>query len=239
MSINEGQTIQYTVVTSKVTDGTTLYWKTTGNTTNSDIVGGNTGSITVTNNQAIFNVTVLNDVTTDGTKTLGISLSTGSQNGPTVVSTANPITVNDTSLAPINRMWSWGSNNFGQLGLNNQVNRSSPVQVGTDITWSSINRGIYNSFGIKADKTLWGWGRNIYGSVGFNDRAYRSSPTQVGAETNWSGISGNGTVTIATKTDGTLWSWGMGYYGSSAQNDQGAQRRKRQENCTRRQPVIT
>ena len=55
MPLNEGQTVQYTVVTTRVADGTVLYWRTTGNTTNSDIVGGNTGSITITNNQATFN----------------------------------------------------------------------------------------------------------------------------------------------------------------------------------------
>ena len=51
MPVNESNTIQYTVTTSRVPDGTTLYWKTTGNTTNSDIVGGNTGSIVINNNQ--------------------------------------------------------------------------------------------------------------------------------------------------------------------------------------------
>ena len=71
MPVNESNTIQYTVTTSRVPDGTTLYWKTTGNTTNSDIVGGNTGSIVINNNQAIFNVAIASDSNTDGTKNLG------------------------------------------------------------------------------------------------------------------------------------------------------------------------
>ena len=100
MPVNESNTIQYTVVTSRVADGTTLYWRTTGNTTNSDIVGGNTGSITVNNNRAVFNVALVADVDTDGTKTLGISILTGSVNGTPVVNTATPIVVNDTSITP-------------------------------------------------------------------------------------------------------------------------------------------
>jgi hypothetical protein len=100
MPVNESNTIQYTVVTSRVADGTTLYWKTTGNTTNSDIVGGNTGSISIVNNQAVFNVTIAADSNTDGTKTLGISILTGSVNGTAVGNTATPIVVNDTSQAP-------------------------------------------------------------------------------------------------------------------------------------------
>jgi hypothetical protein len=100
MPVNESNTIQYTVTTTNTADGTTLYWKTTGNTTNSDIVGGNTGSITITNNRAVFNVTVAADSSTDGTKTLGIALVTGSQSGPTVATTPSPIIIEDTSITP-------------------------------------------------------------------------------------------------------------------------------------------
>jgi hypothetical protein len=100
MPVNESNTIQYTVTTSRIADGTTLYWKTTGNTTNSDIVGGNTGSITINNNQATFNVTIASDSNTDGTKTLGINLLTGSLSGTSVVTTPTPIVINDTSQAP-------------------------------------------------------------------------------------------------------------------------------------------
>jgi hypothetical protein len=100
MPVNESNTIQYTVTTTRVPDGTTLYWKTTGNTTNSDIVGGNTGSITINNNRAVFNVALIADVDTDGTKTLGINLLTGSINGTSVTSTSTPIVVNDSSQTP-------------------------------------------------------------------------------------------------------------------------------------------
>jgi alpha-tubulin suppressor-like RCC1 family protein len=214
MPLNEGQTVQYTVTTTNTADGTVLYWKTTGNTTNSDIVGGNTGSITITNNQAVFNVTTSADVNTDGTKTLGIALSTGSQSGPTVVSTANPITVADTSLSPEFKLFSFGSNEYGQLGLNDQNNRSSPVQVGTAINWSKISAG-FHSTAIKTDGTLWSWGLNSVGRLGHNDIIDRSSPTQVGSLTNWSAISGS----MAIKNDGTLWLWGSNSYGQLGQND--------------------
>ena len=102
MPLNEtsNTTVQYTVTTTNTADGTVLYWKTTGNTNNSDIVGGNTGSITITNNQAVFNVSMNTDLITDGTKTLGIAVSTGSQNGPIVVTTPSPIVIEDTAQLP-------------------------------------------------------------------------------------------------------------------------------------------
>ena len=104
MPLNESgsnTTVQYTITTTNTADGTVLYWKTTGNTTNSDIVSGNTGTITINNNRALLNVTMLADVNTDNTKTLGISISTGSLTGPVAVNTATLIEVQDTSQTPV------------------------------------------------------------------------------------------------------------------------------------------
>jgi len=192
MPLNEtsNNTVQYTVTTTNTADGTTLYWKTTGNVSNSDIVGGNTGSIVVSNNRAIFNVTFIADETTEGDKTLGIDIATGSLNGPTVVSTANPITVNDSSLSPNYNLYAIGGNTFGQLGLNDRVYRSSPTQVGSDTTWRQISAGSDSgaAAAIKVNGSLWTWGENGSGSLGQNDTANRSSPVQVGSGTNWSKV---------------------------------------------------
>ena len=223
MPLNEGQTVQYTVVTTRVADGTTLYWKTTGNTTNSDIVGGNTGSITITNNQAVFNVTVFSDESLDGTKTLGISLLTGSVNGPTITTTASPIVIDDTSNSPAVYLYAWGSNSdypgYGQLGLNDRVSRSSPVQVGSDATWSKISANQWNSMGLKSNGTLWTWGYNGFGELGLNDTVSRSSPVQVGSGTDWSEICRGKNYSMAIKTNGTLWLWGRGNYGVLGNNN--------------------
>jgi alpha-tubulin suppressor-like RCC1 family protein len=221
MPLNEGQTVQYTVTTTNTADGTVLYWKTTGNTTNSDIVGGNTGTITITNNQAVFNVTTSADVTLDGTKTLGIALSTGSVSGPTVGQTTNPITVEDTSVPPTAKLYTWGYNAAGELALNDTVNRSSPVQVGTEINWSILSSKGLSTLAIKTDGTLWAWGRSYQGVLGLNSDvySYKSSPVQVGTDTNWSKVSHSGTHALAIKTDGTLWAWGKNDYGQLGLNN--------------------
>ena len=223
MPLNESgsnTTVQYTVTTTRVSDGTVLYWRTTGSVSNSDIVGGNTGTITVTNNRAYINVTIIAENVTEGNETLGISISTGSQNGPTVVSTASPITINDTSLDPYYALFSVGFNTNGELGLNNRIAKSSPTQVGSETNWSKIATGSYGSSAtvsaaIKTDGTLWTWGQNDSGQLGLGDSIKRSSPTQVGALTNWSNIVVNsgGNALLAVKNDGTLWSWGNGIFG--------------------------
>jgi alpha-tubulin suppressor-like RCC1 family protein len=214
MPLNEGQTVQYTVITTRVADGTVLYWKTTGNTTNSDIVGGNTGSITITNNRAYINVTPSLDLTTDGTKTLGIALLTGSLNGTQVTTTASEIVVDDTSVPPVIRLFTWGDNTNGELGQNDTVRRSSPVQVGTDTSWNKIPP-VGGQGAIKSDGTLWTWGSNSGGQLGINNNTIRYSPTQVSGAT-WNKIASQ---SMATKTDGTLWLWGNNAYGQLGQND--------------------
>ena len=41
-------------------------------------------------------------------------------------------------------LWLWGFNYFGQLGLGDTTNRSSPTQVGSGTGWSSITIGSYS-----------------------------------------------------------------------------------------------
>jgi len=111
------------------------------------------------------------------------------------------------------RLYSWGNNASGELGLNTQGNytrKSSPTLVGNLTNWSNqvtVRSGV--AAAVKDNGTLWLWGTNTYGgSLGLNDRINRSSPTQVGTDTNWSSVSTGSMSTFAIKTNGTLWAWG-------------------------------
>jgi alpha-tubulin suppressor-like RCC1 family protein len=105
-------------------------------------------------------------------------------------------------------LWSWGDGRFGQLGLGNTTAYSSPKQIGSGTSWSSIGQTCFAGYAIKTDGTLWSWGYGLYGQLGLNNTTYYSSPKQVGSLTNWLRIAGGYYHVIATKTDGTLWSWG-------------------------------
>jgi alpha-tubulin suppressor-like RCC1 family protein len=82
-------------------------------------------------------------------------------------------------------LWSWGFNGSGCLGLGDDANRSSPVQVGALTGWSQVAAGRDFSFSIKTNGTLWSWGFNDQGMLGLGDVVYRSSPVQVGLLTTW------------------------------------------------------
>ena len=124
-------------------------------------------------------------------------------------------------------MWTWGDTEAGELGLNGPlpVRRSSPMQVGTDTTWTKghgKSMAIYGyMLAIKNDGTMWGWGSGRKGQRGSNDQIARSSPTQVGTETTFAYLDGSYNRTAITKTDGTLWIWGDGPNGVLGQNQTG------------------
>ena len=112
------------------------------------------------------------------------------------------------TVIPPTRLYTWGINVQGQLGLSDNVDRSSPVQVGSGTTWNLITSRS-NAIATKTDGTLWAWGLNNVGQLGQNDTVYaRSSPTQVGSGTTWNLVSIGTYNAVATKTDGTLWAWG-------------------------------
>ena len=119
-------------------------------------------------------------------------------------------------------LWSWGNSNNGALGQNKGPgqNRSSPIQIGSDTTWSKIVSGAYRAMATKTDGTLWSWGYNHVGQLGQGNNTKYSSPVQIPGTT-WSTIGSNSYTSSATKTDGTLWCWGYNDNGDCAQNTNG------------------
>jgi alpha-tubulin suppressor-like RCC1 family protein len=87
-------------------------------------------------------------------------------------------------------LWSWGRGNInGQLGQNNNINYSSPVQIGALTTWTNVKMLVRGGgLASKTDGSLWAWGYNFYGEItGIGGNVGDvSSPVQIGSDTYWS-----------------------------------------------------
>ena len=125
-----------------------------------------------------------------------------------------------TAIKTDGTLWTWGYNNYGQLGDNTLDNKSSPVQtISAGTNWKSVAGGLYHTAAIKTDGTLWLWGRNNNVQLGDNTQVNKSSPVQtISAGTNWKSVAAGFYNTAAIKTDGTLWTWGYNNYGQLGDN---------------------
>jgi alpha-tubulin suppressor-like RCC1 family protein len=123
-------------------------------------------------------------------------------------------------------LWTWGRNNYGQLGINvagTTTGRTTPVTTfagGTN--WKQVACNGYYTAAIKTDGTLWTWGRNYSGQLGINVAGAttgRTTPvTTFSGGTNWKQVACGSQHIAAIKTDGTLWVWGLNYRGQVGDN---------------------
>jgi alpha-tubulin suppressor-like RCC1 family protein len=122
-------------------------------------------------------------------------------------------------------VWTWGRNEYGQLGDGTNTTRTVPVQVlgpggvGYLTGIVAISGGYEHTIARKSDGTVWSWGANSAGQLGDGTGTNRNVPVQVlgpgsvGYLTRVVAVSGCGSHTVALKTDGTVWTWGWGPYG--------------------------
>jgi len=122
-------------------------------------------------------------------------------------------------------LYSWGANSEGSVGDNTNINKSSPVQIGSDLDWTDIDGKGEKSNGIRGGR-LFGWGRNAKGKAGFAQiGGYNfSSPIQIGSLTTWTSVHGGWENGFGIRNDNTLWVWGNGTSGAIGDNTQGINR---------------
>lgn len=152
-------------------------------------------------------------------------------------SNADPTNISATGIAHTigrrddGRMYAWGANRYGQLGLGNTLDRFTPTRIGaitatdwgTVADWTGIAVGAEHTLVRKPNNTLWAWGRNVYtdtgltncyGQLGIGDSAVITitTPTQVGTDSDWAAVTSGSYHVVARKNGGSIWSWGYNNY---------------------------
>ena len=111
------------------------------------------------------------------------------------------------------KLYAWGRNNSGVLGLGDTSERTSPVQVGSDTDWLEAAQVASASMAIKTNNTIWTWGDNASGQQGRGNTTSSQSPAQVGSDTDWAHVLGTGInndFLLAMKLDGSIYYSGTG-----------------------------
>ena len=91
------------------------------------------------------------------------------------------------------KLYAWGQNSFGQLGIGNTTNQSTPQQVGSNSDWTKIAAGPRQAIGIR-NNNIFTWGEIptlLAGGGGGGMFSTVTNPTFFNSDYNWTHIASN------------------------------------------------
>ena len=134
------------------------------------------------------------------------------------------------ALASDGTVYTWGLNQYGQLGNNTTTNSRSPIAVqaaGTPMAGKTIVQiaaGADHSLALDSDGALYAWGSNAYGQLGNGTTTNSSVPVAVKiAGTPLAGktiiqIVAGANHNMVLTSDGAVYTWGWNYHGQLGNN---------------------
>ncbi len=124
------------------------------------------------------------------------------------------------ALTTDGRVYTWGRNNFGQLGDGTTTDAAAPTQVDTSgvldgVTISYVATGHNYTLAIDSEGRAYGWGANTDGQLGDGTRTRSSVPVAVDtsgvlAGVRLASIDGGTYHSVALSDDGRAYAWGFG-----------------------------
>ena len=141
-----------------------------------------------------------------------------------------------------NSVWSFGENEDGQLGLNDNIKRNRPTKIPTIFEDSlsesggvalakSVSSGMYHTVIIDMNNIVWSFGSNRYGQLGLGGNTNRNRPTKITVDSHsesgltiHSGITAKfvscgGLHTVIIDMNNEIWVFGDNFYGQLGLGD--------------------
>ncbi|XP_066303816.1 probable E3 ubiquitin-protein ligase HERC4 isoform X3 [Branchiostoma lanceolatum] len=126
------------------------------------------------------------------------------------------------ALSNDGRVFSWGNNSHGQLGIGSTKNQSKPQELTTltGIPFCQIVAGGSHSFVLSKSGAVFGFGRNTFGQLGLGDTSDRQFPTHIKSLRSLKvrHISCGEEHTAVLTLDGGVLTFGAGSYGQLGHN---------------------
>jgi len=127
------------------------------------------------------------------------------------------------ALSSTGQLYTWGLNEYGQLGDSTITNSSVPVAVSAGAipagaTITQIAAGALHSLALSSTGQLYTWGLNVYGQLGDGTTTNSDVPVAVSAGAIPAGatitqIAAGALHSLALSSTGQLYTWGLNEYG--------------------------
>lgn len=125
------------------------------------------------------------------------------------------------------RLYCWGGNNYGQLGINNaNTDATSPYytevpqlvssygQIAADGTQiADIEGGVYSMYARATNGYMYSWGRNAFGQLGLGNQTDTNVPARITGISRVERMGGASQAMCAINALHKLYCWGANHYG--------------------------
>ena len=111
------------------------------------------------------------------------------------------------------RVWAWGNNWSGQMGIGTCGYRMEWTLVPGLDGVGAVTAGSDCSLALKHDGTVWAWGNGGNGQLGAGSNNSVNKPAKIDGLIGVSGISVGENFCAALKANGEVWTWGWNNYG--------------------------
>ncbi len=105
-------------------------------------------------------------------------------------------------------VWSWGHNDYGQLGDGTNTDSNVPIMVAGINGVKAVSAGYSHCLALKIDGSVWAWGANYNYQLGDGSTTHRNIPIPVANLSNIRAVAAGSHHSVALKEDGTVWVWG-------------------------------
>ncbi len=116
-------------------------------------------------------------------------------------------------LTTTDRVYCWGNNEYGQLGIPVSGDRLTPVAVTGGLTFRRVSAGGFHTCGETSNSLVYCWGRNLEGQLGDGSTSGSSAPVKVVGGLKWAQLSAGRHHTCGKTPSSAGYCWGVNNFG--------------------------
>ncbi|HHT9121450.1 MAG TPA: RCC1 domain-containing protein [Candidatus Wunengus sp. YC63] len=107
------------------------------------------------------------------------------------------------------KIWAWGDNSKGQLGLGNTKSTNTPTELTIETSFGIITAGASHSLAIDADGNVYAWGDYSKEQLGTGTTTINTpTPIKIDELTEIKAVDAGEGHSLALDEDGNIWVWG-------------------------------